>query len=251
MEPGRSRPLRSEIDRDEGEGDRAWCRRHVGCGSGRIHYPGQRAGGFRCRQSPCSDDCVNQVRRGTIDDLIVGAHVEIHGQAVGGTLQAVHISFEGNFEFESNVATIDIASQTLTLVGLSGMTVHINNETAIDGEGDLRRFEDIRVGDHLKIDGRPAGSDGLLAEELERGAPAAGIKLQGPVRSVLEPVLIIAGVSIDTSGIPNNGFTGSDGSVIGRTAFFKGLVVGNKVSLKGTWTGSGVNWTGARRSGGE
>ncbi len=169
----------------------------------------------------------------------------------GGILQAEHISFEGNIELESNVATITPVSRTLTLVGLSGMTVRISNETDIEGEGDLRRFEDIRVGDHLKIHGRPDGSDGLLAEELERSGPAAGIKLKGPVRSVLDPILIIAGASIDTSGIPENGFTGSDGTVIGRTAFFQGLAVGHKVSLRGTWTGSGVNWTGARRSGGD
>lgn len=188
---------------------------------------------------------------GTIDDLVVGAHLEIHGQVAGGILQAEHVSFEGNIELESNVATITPVSRTLTLVGLSGMTVRISNETDIEGEGDLRRFEDIRVGDHLKIHGRPAGSDGLLAEELERSGTTAGIKLKGPVRSVLDPMLNIAGVSIDTSGIPENGFTGNDGTVIGRTGFFRGLAVGHKVSLRGTWTGSGVNWTGARRSGGD
>jgi hypothetical protein len=131
------------------------------------------------------------------------------------------------------------------------MTIQISDETAKGGKDKLRRFEDIRVGDHLKIRGIPAGSSGLLATELERSGPASGIKLQGPVRSVLAPVLFIAGASIDTSGIPDNGFRGSDGIVIGRTAFFQDLAVGHKVSLRGTLTGNQVNWTGARRSGGE
>ena len=183
---------------------------------------------------------------GTVNDLLVDVHVEIEGRLVSGVLQAEQVSFKGDFQLESNVATIDPSSQTLTLVGLSAMTVQITNATAIDGENNLRRFEDIVVGDHLKIQGRSAGSSALVATELERSEPSTGIKIQGPVQSALDPMLVIAGVSIDTSGISDNGFTASDGTVIGRSAFFQRLAIGHKVSLKGIWSGSGVNWTSAR-----
>ncbi|HSA60771.1 MAG TPA: DUF5666 domain-containing protein [Nitrospiraceae bacterium] len=183
---------------------------------------------------------------GTINDLLVDVHVEIEGRLANGVLQAEQVSFKGNFELESNVATVDPISQTLTLIGLSGMTVHITNDTALEGENDLRRFADIAVGDHLKIHGRSAGTNGLVATELERSGPSTGVKLQGPVKSVLEPTLVIAGAAIDTTGISDNGFTGSDGTVIGRSAFFQRVEIGYKVSLKGSWTGSGVNWTSAR-----
>lgn len=183
---------------------------------------------------------------GTINDLLVDVHVEVEGRLVSGVLQAEEVSFKGNIELESNVATIDPIFQTLTLVGLSGVTVQITSDTHIEGENDLRRFEDIAVGDHLKIHGRPAGTNGLVATELERSGPSTGIKLHGPVKSVLEPTLAIAGTSIDTSGISDNRFTGSDGTVIGRAAFFQRVEIGYKVSLKGAWTGSGVNWTSAR-----
>ncbi|HEX4920414.1 MAG TPA: hypothetical protein VFV92_06700, partial [Candidatus Bathyarchaeia archaeon] len=101
-------------------------------------------------------------------------------------------------------------------------------------------------GDHLKIQGLAAGSN-LLAKEIERSGPTTGIKLEGPIRSALDPLLVIAGAPIDTSSISDSGFTGSDGTVIGRSAFFQGLTVGRKVSLKGTLTGSAINWTSASR----
>ncbi len=183
---------------------------------------------------------------GTVNDLAVGAHVEIKGHLSNGLLQADYISFEGDIELESNVASINTASTTLTLAGLTGMTIQVDSKTTIEGEGNISRFEEITVGDHLKIQGRAGGSN-LLAKEIERSGPTTGIKLEGPIRSALDPLLVIAGATIDTSSISDSGFTGSDGTVIGRSAFFQGLTVGRKVSLKGTLTGSAINWTSARR----
>ncbi len=183
--------------------------------------------------------------KGTLNDLAVDVHVRAHGRLSGGILIAEKISFEGNFELESNVETIDVPTRSLTLAGLSGMTVRIDDHTAISGEGDLRTFEGITVGDHLKIHGRASGAD-ILATEIERSGQATGVKIEGPVRSVSALTLIIAGTTIDTSDIPDNRFIGTDGTVIGRSAFFQGLAAGRKVSLKGTWTGTAVAWTSAR-----
>ena len=181
---------------------------------------------------------------GTVNDLLIGAHIEIHGQLVSGVLQAEQVSFKGDIELEANVASISTGSKTLSLAGLSGMTIQVDSNTSIEGQGNIRRFEEITVGDHLKIEGRAGGSS-LLAKEIERSGPTTGIKLAGPIRSASDPFLVIAGATIDTSSIPGSGFTGSSGTVIGRSAFFQGLKVGHKVSLKGTWTGSAVNWTSA------
>jgi hypothetical protein len=181
---------------------------------------------------------------GTLTDLIVGAHVKIHGRLTNGILQAEHIAFAGNLEVESNVTSIDLTARTFTLAGLSGLTVRVDERTAIDGEGDLHRLDDLRIGDHLKIHGRLIGTF-LNAKELERSGPSAGIKIEAPVQSAQDPVLIMAGATIDTAGISDSGFIGRYGA-IGRTAFFRGLVPGQKVSLKGTWTGSAAAWTSAR-----
>jgi hypothetical protein len=95
---------------------------------------------------------------GTLSDLVLDIHVIIHGKLANGILQAEQISFEGNFELESNVVAIDSAARSLTLAGLSGMAVVIDDHTEIDGEGNLRTFGGIKLGDHLKIHGRTSGS---------------------------------------------------------------------------------------------
>jgi hypothetical protein len=183
---------------------------------------------------------------GTVTDLVVGTHVDIHGSLIGGMLQAERISFEGEVELDAYVASIDTASRSLTLSGLDGMTVHVDNRTAIGGEGNLRRFEDIAIGNRLKLHGRSVGNNRLLAMELERSGPTTEIKFEGFVQSASDPQLVILGATIDTSGIPGNRFIGTDGTAIGRSAFFQGLTAGRRVSLKGTWTGNGVTWVSAR-----
>jgi hypothetical protein len=182
---------------------------------------------------------------GTLSDLVIDAHVVVHGHLEGGILQAEQVSFEGEFELESNVIAIDSATRSLTLAGLSGMAVLVDNHTAIDGEGNLHTFEGIRIGDHLKVHGRASGA-GLLATELERSDGGSNVKLDGPVRSISSPRLVIGGATIDTTGIPDDRFIGKDGTTIGRSAFFHGLMIGHKVSLNGTWTGNAITWTSAR-----
>jgi len=182
---------------------------------------------------------------GTIGNLTIDTHVIVHGRLSGGILQAEQISFEGEFELESNVIAIDSTAKSLTLAGLPGITVVVDDHTAIDGENDLRTVEGIALGDHLKIHGR-ASSGGLLATELERSDSSARVKIQGPIRSISAPTLVIAGTTIDTSGIPNDRFIGNDGTVIGHSSFFKNLKAGDHVSLRGTSTDDTVTWTSAR-----
>lgn len=217
--------------------------------------------GFITRLDPSGAILIDNVRistnastvfeGGTRNDLTLDAHIEVHGRILNGVLEAEHISFAGSFELESNVASIDSGARTLTLVGISGTTLYADNETAIDGAGNLRRFADIAVGDHLKIHGRPAGSTGILITELERSDPGSKIKLQGPVQSVLDPTLMIAGATINASGISNSRFIGTDGTVIGRSGFFQGLGIGRKVTITGAAAGDTVTWTSARISAGD
>ena len=211
--------------------------------------------GFILQVNAPGDFLVNNVRirtapstafeGGTINDLTVDTHVIVYGTLSGGILQAEQISFEGSFELESNVIAIDRIARSLTLAGLPGMTITIDNHTAIDGESNLRTFEGIAVGDHLKIHGRASGS-GLLATELERSDPSTRVNIQGHVRSVSAPTMVLAGAIINTSGIPDNRFIGKDGTVIGRSGFFQQLKAGDQVSLNGTLTGSAITWTSTR-----
>jgi hypothetical protein len=182
---------------------------------------------------------------GAAGDVVIDAHVVIHGRLASGILQAEQISFAGEFELESNVLRIDRVTRSLTLSGLPGMIIFIDDHTAIDGEGNLNTFGGINTGDHLHIHGR-AASGGLRAIELERSDPGTQVRLVGPAGSVSGASLVIGGATIDTSNIPNNRFIGPDGTVIGRSAFFHNLMVGHRVSVNGTWTGGAVTWTSAR-----
>lgn len=203
-------------------------------------------GNFRVNNLHVQTTASTVFEGGSVNDLVVGAHLDIHGRLTDGILQAERISFEGEIELAAYVASIDQASRSLTLSGLSGMTVHADDKAAIGGEGDLRRFEDIAIGDRLKIHGQPVGNNGLLAKELERSSPTTDIKFEGFVRSASDPRLVILGATIDTSDIPGNRFIGTDGAAIGRATFFQSMTVGRRVSLKGTWAGNVVTWTSAR-----
>lgn len=214
--------------------------------------------GFVTFIAPSGDVLVNNVsirpiastlyEGGTAGDLVLGAHVEVHGRIVGGVLEANHIKFDGSFELEGNVATVDYGTNTLTLRGLTGMTISVNQDTAIGGEGDLRLFAQIAVGEHLKIHGRASGSAGVLATELERSAPTTNLRLKGPLQSAANPLLTIAGSTIDTSALSDSQFRGSDGTVIGRSGFFSGLTAGQKITVSGSDVGGTVTWTSVRRS---
>lgn len=183
--------------------------------------------------------------KGIFDDLTVDAHIIVRGRLSGGILLASHISFEGKFEAESNVYGIDGTARSLTLDGLPGITILVNDQTEIEGEGNLRTFQDIRVGDHLKIHGRPSGN-GIVAIKLKRSNTSNNVKLEGLVNSVSAPTLVLAGTTIDTSDIPDHRFLHSDGTVIGRMSFFNQLTASRPVSLKGTLTANAVVWTSAR-----
>lgn len=182
---------------------------------------------------------------GTIDDLTVNAHVIVHGRLSGGILQAEHVSFEGKFELESNVLSLDNTTQSLTLTGFPDITILVDNQTDIEGEDNLRTFQGIRLGDHVKIHGRHR-TDGIVATKLKRSSPSNNVKLEGLVSSTTAPTLVLAGTTIDTSAIPDDRFIQSDGTVIGRAAFFNRLVPGHQISLKGTLTANTVVWTSIR-----
>jgi len=183
---------------------------------------------------------------GTANDLVVGAHVEVEGPLIGGIVSATKIEFEGETELQANVATINPGGNSLTLAGLAGLTIQFDSRTVLDGQGKPRRIDDLIVGDHLSIHGRLQGGNVLVAEEVERTDPKSTTQVGGVLTSVADPFIVLMGVSIDTSSVPESGFLGRYGA-IGRSAFFAGLVSGKKVVLKGTAVSNTVIWSSASR----
>ena len=143
---------------------------------------------------------------------------------------------------ESNVGSIDLQSRTLTLAGLSGLSIEADARTQIENGGTVSRLEEIRIGDHLKIHGKLFDGNRIAATELERTGPSSTIVLEAPLQSAADPQIVLAGVSIETSGIPENEFVGNYGP-IGRKTFFEKAITGQPVWAEGTLTGSIVTWS--------
>ena len=183
---------------------------------------------------------------GTLNDILVGAHLEVQGSLVGGIVNATKVEFEGETELLANVATVNSGDNTLTLTGLAGLVIQFDGKTALHGQGNPRQLTDLHSGDHLQIQGRPRGGNTVLAQEVERSDPQSNVQVQGWVTSAADPIVILFGTSIDTTSIPESGFLGRYG-VIGRNAFFSGLSSGKKVALQGNVVAPTVVWTKATR----
>jgi hypothetical protein len=183
---------------------------------------------------------------GTVNDILVGAHLEVHGSLVGGIVNATKVEFEGETELQANVATINSSDNTLALTGLAGLVIQFDGQTALHGQGNPRLLTDLRSGDHLQIHGRPRGGNTVLAKEVERSDPKSNVQVQGLVMSASDPIVVLLGTSIDTSLIPESGLMGRYG-VIGRSAFFSGLSSGKTIVLRGTYQANTVTWSSASR----
>jgi hypothetical protein len=183
---------------------------------------------------------------GALNDILIGAHLEMHGSLVGGIVSATKVEFEGETELQANVATITSSDNTVTLAGLAGLVIQFDGQTALHGQGNPRQLDDLRSGDHLQIHGRLRGGNMILAKEVERSDPKSNVQLQGLVTSAADPIVVLLGTSIDTSLIPESGFLGHNG-VIGRSAFFSDLSSGKKIVLRGTYQTNTVMWSSASR----
>jgi len=183
---------------------------------------------------------------GTLDNILLGSHLKVEGALVGGIVQATRVEFEGEMDLEATVATINLSNNTLTLVGLTGLVIQFDSQTAIQGQGNPRLLTDLRSDDHLHIHGPPRGGNAVLATKVVRSAPNPKVQLQGFVTTAADPIVVLLGASIDTSSIAESGFKGAHG-VKGRSAFFTGLSSGMTVSLGGTVLGNTIAWSSASR----
>ncbi|HEX6826943.1 MAG TPA: DUF5666 domain-containing protein [Nitrospiraceae bacterium] len=183
---------------------------------------------------------------GTLDDILLGSHLVVKGALVGGIVNATSVKFQGEMDLEANVETINPSNNTLTLIGLTGLVIQFDTQTAIQGQGSPRLLTDLRSGNHLHIHGPPRDGNAVLATRVVRSAPSQKVQLQGFLTTAADPRIVLLGVTIDTSSIAESGFGGANG-VKGRSAFFIGLSSGMTVSLDGTVLGNTITWSSASR----
>jgi hypothetical protein len=183
---------------------------------------------------------------GTLDDILLGSHLKVKGALIGGIVQATRVEFEGEVDVEGSVATINPTNHTLTLIGLAGLVIQFDSQTALLGQGNPQILTDLRSDDHLHIHGPPRGEHVVLAARVVRNAASPNVQLQGIVTTAADPIVVLLGVSIDTSSIAESGFKGPHGAT-GRSAFFTGLSSGMTLSLGGTVLGDTIAWSSASR----
>ena len=183
---------------------------------------------------------------GTLDEILLGSHLLAEGALVGGIVNATSVKFEGEVHLEANVATINPSNNTLTLIGLAGLVIQFDSQTALQGQGSPQLLTDLLSDDHLHIHGTPRDGNTVLATRVVRNAPSPNVQLQGFVTSAADPHVMLLGTLIDTSSIPESRFKGVRGAK-GRNAFFIGLSSGITVRLGGTVQSNTIAWSSASR----
>jgi hypothetical protein len=176
---------------------------------------------------------------GVAGDLALGVEVEVEGSLANGVLTAEEVSFRDSVEFEGDAATV--TAHDLTVLGLPGITVFVNAQTEF--KGGISNLDQLFVGDHVRIQGRPTGTNTVIATQVEKRSTDTRVILEGAVQSIANPVVTVLGVQIDTTPIPDNNFKGSNEVPSGRAAFFSRVKVGTLVEVRGNWNGVSVVWS--------
>lgn len=178
---------------------------------------------------------------GVAADVTVGTKVEAEGAISNGVLTATKVSIRDGARIEGDVASVNAAAGTFTVVGLPGVDISLSAGAELDG---LASVSDLAAGYNVRLRGRPGLSGGLVATRLElRDTRADGrLELRAAVDSISAPTVTLLGVAVDTSAISDVNFKDANDVSIGRTAFFAAIKAGSVVKFKGDLSGSAVTW---------
>ncbi len=200
------------------------------------------AGDFLIGNTHVQTTSNTEFRGGTIDEIVVGAKLSAEGRWENNVLTAKHVKFHESVRLEGDIAAI--GTDSITIRGLSGITVTANRQTEFRASGGrtIDTLSDLAVNDHVRVRGRVTGSNTVIATRIQLRSPDNDVVLQGPVQLINGQTLVILNTSIDTSGLQDNHFEGLNGQVIGRAAFFNTVQVGTLVKVQGRLVGETVQW---------
>ena len=179
---------------------------------------------------------------GVLADIAVGTQLEVEGAISGGVLTAVKVSFRDSVRVEADVASVNLASGSITLAGLPGVTVSVNSLTEFKG---VAALAGLAAPNHLRIRGRAGAANTIVATRLERRSAASnpGVILQAPVTAVAGTTSVtLLGVVVNTAGIADAEFRNVSDASIGRAAFFAALKIGAVVNARGNLAAGAVAW---------
>jgi Domain of unknown function (DUF5666) len=191
---------------------------------------------FSIGTTPVRTTASTEFRGGTVDEIVVGAKLSAEGQFDGSTLIAEHVKFHESVRLEGDAT---ITGSTLSLTGLSGVTITVNSQTELKDGGNTITLNDLQ-GNHVRVRGRVIGPHTVVATHIQVRSSDDDVDLQGPVQSITGNVITILGVSVDTSVI--NQFESVSGTSMSRAGFLAAVSVNSLVKVKGALSGTTVVW---------
>jgi hypothetical protein len=167
------------------------------------------------------------------DDLQPDTRLIVRGPLTNGTILADEIRFPEKVKLESNVAAVDIDLGRITLQALSPVIVQVNASTKIVGASGLDK---IQAGDHVKIFAQLSVHNEVVATLVLLKPASDKASLKGTVETKAVPILVVLGVTIDTTSIPeDSGFVDPNGRPVTASEFFDSLIEGQTVvNARGT-----------------
>jgi hypothetical protein len=180
---------------------------------------------------------------GMATDIAVGTKLEAEGSISAGVLTARRVSLRDNVRLEADVASVDATAGSLALAGLPGVTVSVNSLTAF--KGGISSLAGLAAPNHLRIRGRLAAGNTVVATELERRSTSSDSRviLQGPVSAIVGTSSVtVLGTVVGTGSVSDNEFKNLDDSPMGRAAFYAALKIGTLVKARADLNGASLTW---------
>ena len=181
---------------------------------------------------------------------LVGARVSISGTYNG---DGVLVVSESDFEADNTIGTVDRIASVDTAGGtfttrlglVITPTIMSRVEDEVGADGDQLTPADflsrLRANDYVEARGYPGENGAIVWTRIEReDDDDQSCELRGPVDTgtIADPTFEILGVSVNTTGLSDDGFR-EEGMTLGRSDFFSDLLAGDIVSVESDDAGTG------------
>jgi hypothetical protein len=177
-----------------------------------------------------------QYVNGTAADLAVGSFVKVDVLVSGTAVVATKIEYTVlNAPADAEADVTSTGTSSFELLGPGGVTITANAKTQWQDKSSANLshmgFGDVRVGDHMQVEGDQVDDATILATKIIRTRPSATIVVAGKALSVAAPDIAVLDLTVATTDATI--FTDEIGNAMTAAAFF-GRAAGHDVSIAAT-----------------
>ena len=137
-------------------------------------------------------------------DLVDGMLVSIEGQFRNGIVIAEEIDgADGDAELEASISAIDLEREELVV---GGVRVVVTSGTLLedddDDDRDRLKFDELRVGDYLEIEGFQRSNNGAYLEaiKIERDDDGDDFEMEANVEALTDVTITVLGLELRAGG---------------------------------------------------